>query len=135
MKKKNLTNKKINLKIDIEGGEYLALRYLPVEYLDNIVQIYMEAHFDFLGPEQWGYLDIFRTIADKFVNVNYNNNNNGCFKFYRPFIPDRKLLSPAIELTLVNKKYIKLYSQSRSWVRHPLNAPNQPILDDCQHSD
>jgi hypothetical protein len=51
MKKKNLTNKKINLKIDIDGGEYLALRYLPVEYLDNIVQIYMEAHFDFLGPE------------------------------------------------------------------------------------
>ena len=83
------------LKIDIDGGQYLAFRYLPVEYLDNIDQIFMESHFDFLGREQWGYLDIYKTLAEKFVNVNFNNNNNGCFQAYKPIKPERGLKSHA----------------------------------------
>lgn len=38
------------LKIDIEGSEYLGLRYFPLEYLDYIDQIFMEAHFGVFAP-------------------------------------------------------------------------------------
>ena len=51
IKKRNITDKKIMLKIDIDGGEYLAFRYLPLELLDNIDQIFIEAHFDAIGRE------------------------------------------------------------------------------------
>jgi hypothetical protein len=76
----NLTDKHITLKIDCEGGEYAGFKTMPLKYLDLIDQIIMEVHLDNIYYEEWGMLDIFRTLADKFVNVNYHNNNHGCFQ-------------------------------------------------------
>ena len=66
--------------MDPEGGEYFAFKYFPVELLDFVDQLVMEIHFQILAPEFWGNLDILRTLASKFVNVNYHINNNGCFR-------------------------------------------------------
>jgi hypothetical protein len=41
LKSRNLQNKHIILKMDTEGGEYLAFRYFPSEFLDYIDQIVM----------------------------------------------------------------------------------------------
>ena len=90
----------------------------------------MEVHFDNLGPETWGNLDILKTLASKFVCVNYHMNNNGCFKS-----PYRKLPSHAFEVTLINKKLINVKSDRRSFTEHPLNAPNTNIKADCQMHD
>ena len=69
LKTHNLTNKHFTLKIDIEGGQYPTLRYFPLEALDYIDQIICEWHMNFNGNDYWGNLDIFRSIASKFVPV------------------------------------------------------------------
>lgn len=51
-------------------------------------------------------------------------NNFGC-------MGNRELRSRAIEVTLVNKKLIKVRSDSRSLALHPLNKPNGQA-GDCQ---
>lgn len=75
-------------------------------------------------------LDIFKAITDKFVSVNYHNNNWGCFQ--GAMRQSRKLKSRAPELTLVNKNLIKLRSESRSFAMHPLNQKNGRQVPDCQ---
>jgi len=58
-------------------------------------------------------LDIYRSLMSKFVSVNYHVNNIVCYpEEYQKY---RKLKSGAYEITLVNKKIIKLKSDSRSY--------------------
>ena len=95
--------------IDCDGGEYPGLKYFPVDKLENIDQIVAELHFDEIYPEEWGMLDIFETLMTKFVSVNYHMNNYGCLKGYR------RLKSHAVEVTLINKKLIKMNSNTQSF--------------------
>ena len=125
IKLKGLLKKHIFLKIDCEGGEYPGFKYFPVEQLEFIDQITGELHFDVIYPEEWGMLDIFRTLREHFVPVDFHMNNYGC-------MPNRRLPSRAIEFTFVNKKLIKLRSQSRTFAQHPLARPNNPRAGDCQ---
>jgi hypothetical protein len=76
---RRLTKKHITIKIDTEGGEYSAWKYFPMEDLDYVDQIVTELHFGGIGPnvwgiypEAWGHLDIFRSLTEKFVIVNYH---------------------------------------------------------------
>ena len=124
LKSRNLVKKNIVFKLDVEGGEFPALKYFPLEYLDYIDQLVMEIHFDKWAPESWGNLDILRSLSEKFYNVNYHMNNFGCFSKYPKIEPYRKLKSHALEVTLVNKKLLKLKSESRSYKMHPLNTIN-----------
>ena len=94
--------------------------------LDNIDQIVGELHFGDIYGEEWGMLDIFRTLMTKFVNVNLHMNNYACLNS-----PFRNLKSSAVEFSLVNRKLITLNSQSRSYAMHPLNKPNRAAYD-CQ---
>jgi hypothetical protein len=53
-------------------------RYLPIQTLEHVDQIF--GTFNFFGKaEQWGYLDIFRTLTENFVPVNFHYNNKACF--------------------------------------------------------
>ena len=104
IKDRGLAQKHIILKIDCEGCEYPGFQSFPIADLDYIDMIVAEFHFDTISRETWGQLDIFRTIMTKFVNVNLHMNNFGCMS------NNRKLRSRAIEVTLVNKKLITLYS-------------------------
>ena len=70
--------------------------------LDYIDQIIMELHFSDISPENWGQLDIFRGLMEKFIPVNFHQTNYACFKEH-----DRGLLSKAVEVTFINKKLIK----------------------------
>jgi hypothetical protein len=126
---RHLIKKHFTLKIDTEGGEYSAFKYLPTEYLDYIDQIVIEFHFGNIFPETWGHLDIYRSIADKFIPVNYHPNNFACYPPYTTSY--RGLKSKAYEMILVNKKLIKLKSNSRSFALHPINSPNDPKRKDC----
>ena len=74
-------------------------------------------------------LDIFRTIMTKFVPVNLHMNNYACLTS-----PLRRLKSAAIEFTLVNRRLIKLKSESRSYALSTLNLPNRLNAPDCQMS-
>ena len=90
-------------------------------------QIVGEFHFAEIHFEEWGNLDIIRSLTSKFVNVNYHMTNFACIPINRY----RRLKSKAVEFCLVNKNLITLRSESRSYKSHPLNRPNtnQP---DCQ---
>lgn len=129
LKSNNLTDKHVFLKIDCEGGEYPGLKYFPVDKLDYIDQISGELHFAHIYREEWGMLDIFRTLMKKFVNVNLHMNNYACNNQ-----ANRRLKSFAVEFSLVNRRLIKLKSESRSYAVHPLNTPNKGGYD-CQMSD
>ena len=65
----NLTKKHITLKIDIEAGEYPTLRYFPIEDLDYIDQIVSEWHMWGYPNQYWGDLQVFKSIAEKFVPI------------------------------------------------------------------
>jgi hypothetical protein len=69
---RRLTKKHITLKLDAEGGEYPGLKYFPMEDLDYIDQIMLEIHFGIISQETWGNLDIFRSLTEKFISVNYH---------------------------------------------------------------
>jgi hypothetical protein len=84
-------------------------------------------HFAPLHMDYWGKLDIIQTLGEKFIPVNYHVNNNDCFQ-----TGQRKIKSHAFEITLVNRKFIKLRSESRSYKENPLNTRNNPDKPDCQ---
>ena len=125
-----LENKHYLLKIDCEGCEYEGLKYFPIEKLDYIDQIAGEFHLDQIYKEEWGMLDIFRTLSDKFVMVNLHMTNWEC-----RYSPLRHLKSTVFEFNMVNKKLITLKSQSQSYVQHPLNKINGLGRPDCQMND
>jgi len=122
---RNLTHKYIFLKTDTEGAEWDTLKHLPLEYLDYFDQIAFEIHVGDIYPEQWGQLDILRTLNTKFININCHMNNNAC-------TVGRKLPAMAIEATLVNRRLIKFNSESRTYKLHPLNLINHFYKPDCQ---
>jgi len=70
-------------------------------------------------------LDIFKTLRSKFVPVDLHMNNYGC-------MGNRLLPSNAIEFTFVNRKLIKLRSESQTFAQHPLARPNNNRAPDCQ---
>ena len=86
----NLTDKRWTLKIDIEGGEFVAFRHFPTSYLKNIDQIVMELHpaeQRWYHNEEYGYghrkfagnLNIFKTLSEHFYVVNWHYTNNACY--------------------------------------------------------
>jgi hypothetical protein len=92
----------------------------------------MELHFDWTARERWGYLEIIRSISEYFVNVNLHVPNFLCFGADKKAF--RKLPGVTIEATFINKKRIKLYSLSRSYINHPLNFPGCPPTPDAPGS-
>jgi hypothetical protein len=75
-------------------------------------------------------MDIMRTLASHFVNVNYHFTNWGCID--REEAKWRHLPARAVELTLINKNLIKIKSNSRSYALHPLNTKGKANAPDCQ---
>ena len=98
-----------------------------MEKLDYIDQILAEFHLGVAGSaEEWGKLEIIRSLMTKFVPVIYHMNNWGCKS------PDRALKSGALEVTLINKKLITLKSNSRSYAQNRLSVINKADAPDCQ---
>jgi hypothetical protein len=129
LKQKGLLKKRIYLKIDCEGCEYPVLKVFPLEYLDYVDQFSGEFHFAEIYREEWGMLDILRSIMSKFVPVNLHMNNWACTN------GTRVLKSKALEYHLVNKNLITLKSEVRSYWNNPLNVKNGPGVPDCQMQD
>ena len=128
VKRHNLTGKHWSLKIDIEGAENQAFKYFPVKDLEYIDVIVMEIHMGFIYPEEWGMLDVYRTLTEHFAVVNIHENNIVCYKSIEPWNTkrDRRLKTPALETTLVNRKLINIKSQKRSYAWHALNTRDEP---------
>lgn len=127
LRETHLENKRIILKIDCEGCEFPGLKYIPVEMFDKVDMIVGEWHLRTGYMEEWGILDIVRTLTEKFVVVNLHMTNFAC-----SFSPLRKVKALAMEYTMVNKKLITKRSESQSYALHPLNKPSVNQNKDCQ---
>lgn len=114
-------------KIDCEGCEYPGLKYIPTERLEQIDQMVGEFHLYPIFHEEWGILDILRSLTEKFVVVNLHMTNFACTDS-----PLRRLKALAIEYTLVSKRLITKRSESQSFKLHPLNTPSYKPSPDCQ---
>ena len=59
----SLTDKRITFKIDCEGCEYSVLKAMPMKYLELIDNFIFEVHLGDLHNEEWGMLDIFKSLT------------------------------------------------------------------------
>ena len=82
-----------------------------------------------MNAEEWGKLEIIKSLMKKFVSVNYHANNWACLAD-----PTRKIPSGAMDVTLINKNLIKTNSHSKSFLQNSLNQSNNPNAPDCQPS-
>ena len=136
---RGLTKKHIMIKMDVEGGEYKGFRTLPLEYLEYIDQIFLEFHIDGPGmkyqPEaHWGNVDIIKALDKHFVSIWLHQNS--CWPPNYHLRSKRYMPAYTIEVTLVNRKIIKLNSQKRSHgeIKGP-NGQNLYGIRRCEFPD
>ena len=112
--------KKIFLKIDIEGGEYEVLKDEKfLKALDNVVQIAIEFHD--ADTRLAELKSLVETLNKKFTIVHFHGNNyGGVFEF------EGKQVPRAIELTFLNNAYLKNKQADFSPLPIPdMDYPNQ----------
>ena len=116
-------NKRLLVKIDIEGAEWDSLMATPDQVLDNIVQMPMELH----GVDQRQFLEVVRRLKRHFYLANLHFNNWSCSAEAAP------LPATVYQVLWVNKRIGKIDGNSPSEApMRSLNAPDGPNVPDCQ---
>jgi len=116
IKRLKLGNKKIFIKMDIEGAEYGSFYTIEKKLLKNIQGIVIEVHNLINNPEAVKLLSFFN---EHFVLVHLHANNAG------PEITDGRAFPDTMELTYVNKKYAKSKVPSKEKYPTSLDRPNE----------
>jgi hypothetical protein len=131
----NLKGKKIVLKLDVDGAEWMALKTLPIEYLpfiDQMVIIFHNPHNPQITPASQGHLTILESLRQHFLSVNFHIDNHECIHDYNSYKSFRKYRSSAIEVTLVNKNLVKLNSEKQEYSSNRQNVISTIMQFDCQ---
>jgi len=117
------TDKRVVLKMDIEGAEWDALMGTPDEMLARIDQIPMEFH----GVNERRFLDVIRKMKQTFYIANLHFNNHACAADAAP------MPAWAYQVLFVNKK-IGVLDKSVQGTPLPSirNVRDNPTLPDCQ---
>jgi hypothetical protein len=115
--------KRLAVKIDIEGAEWQVLRDTPEDALARIDQLVVEFH----ETDQWYFVGVLRRLRRLFVVAHVHFNNVACHEAVDPF-PSR-----AYEVLFVNKRLAQTDTAGMVPVLPtPLDSPNNPNLPDCQ---
>lgn len=115
-------DKRLVVKMDVEGAEWSSLLAAPDSTLDQIDQLAVEFH----GVEKPELLDTVQRLKQFFYVVNVHQNNFGCEPGLDPFP------GSIYEVLFVNKRLAQV-AQERPTIRHhALDAPNAAWLPDCQ---
>lgn len=126
-------NKRLVVKMDVEGAEWDSFLVTPDTILNNIDQLVAEFHIridfnaDFHEHEWRKYIQVIKKLKKTFHIVNVHFNNYSCFEKFPPFP------SMVFEILFVNKR-IGLINEAESnpVSLNPLDAPNLPGEKDCQ---
>ena len=122
-----LKNKKIFIKMDIEGAEFEVL-YDILNHSDNVTGIVFEFHITPCGtPEK--ALQILSSLDRNFVLVHLHGTNVtfDCFKSKRA----KNYIPTVLELTYVNKGLLRSYEISKNQKHpQPIDQPNHVNLSD-----
>ncbi|AVP87425.1 hypothetical protein phytr_4760 [Candidatus Phycorickettsia trachydisci] len=123
-----IKDKKIFIKMDIEGGEYEVFDEI-LEYKNNITGIALELHLDLSKTGLLKALKLLRDLRQNFVLLHVHGNN------YCPgYLIDANSLGPiptVLELTYINKSLVTNYHIAANQ-SHPtlIDAPNDPTRKD-----
>lgn len=114
--------KRLIVKMDVEGSEWRSLAGAPDHVLEAIDQLAVEFH----RLDQPHFLDTAARLREFFHAVNLHQNNYECRPGYDPFP------GPVFEVLFVNKRIAVAHPTARVIEPSPLDAPNAPMLPDCQ---
>jgi hypothetical protein len=121
--------RRVVLKIDVEGAEWDALLTTPDEVLQHIDQMAVEFHWE-LDTARWAqqerYARVVTRLREFFEVAHIHFNNASCTGDLDPFP------SWAYEVLFVNKRVAVVDPSGRADRPHPLDAPNNPLFEDCQ---
>ncbi len=118
--------RRLLVKMDVEGSEWESLLQTPREVLERIDQLAIELHMH--EGDAWTQYLVVEKLRDVFHVAHLHFNNYAC----SPAVPPYPSYAP--EVLLVNKR-LAVLSTDRSPVPrpHPLDAPNNPDVPDCQY--
>jgi hypothetical protein len=124
--KNNDQNKRLVVKMDVEGAEWDSLFVTPEEILDNIDQLVVEFHID--SHMRWNaYIQVMQKLKRTFYIANVHLNNCCCVEKILPFP------TPIFEILFVNKRIgIINEVELKPVLPNPLDSPNLPNVADCQ---
>jgi hypothetical protein len=123
-------NKRIVLKIDVEGAEWDSLLSTPDEVLEHIDQMAVEFHWVQDQERRWvhndKYLRVVQRLKQFFEIAHIHFNNGSCITGLEPFP------TWAYEVLFVSKRLAVVDHSRRPGGLHRLDAPNNPSFADCQ---
>ena len=125
----DLKDKKLFIKMDIEGAEYDALPDV-LKRSQNITGIVLEIHF-WDQPTIDKALTLLKMLQEEFLLLHVHGNNmcQDCFVTKN----STGKLTRVLELTYINKRYVDDYSIALDQTHPtPLDMPNSPHLPDVQ---
>jgi hypothetical protein len=122
-------SKRVVVKMDVEGAEWLSLLFAAEDTLAQIDQLVVEFHW-MRDESQWiedeRYIAVVRRLKQFFEIAHIHFNNASCVGDLQPFP------SWAYEVLFVSKR-LAIVDQSRTaGGLHPLDARNNPSFPDCQ---
>jgi hypothetical protein len=119
--------KRLIVKMDIEGAEWDSLLVTPAAVLARVDQMPMELHM--WQGVTGRHFRVLRKLKKHFHVVNLNFNNQACLQRMEP------LPAWAFQVLLVNRRIGALDKAAPTPAPFsPLNAPDNPLLPDCQLS-
>ena len=121
--------KRIVLKIDVEGAEWDSLLSTPDDVLQRIDQMAVEFHWE-MDSSRWiqqeRYIRLVQRLKQFFEIAHIHFNNASCVGELEPFP------SWAYEVLFVSKRVAVIEPAGKAGGLHPLDAPNNPLFEDCQ---
>jgi hypothetical protein len=122
--------KRIVLKMDVEGAEWDSLLGAPDEVLEHIDQMAVEFHWVQDDARRWvhndKYLHVVQRLKQFFEIAHIHFNNGSCITGLEPFP------TWAYEVLFVSKRLAVVDHSRNAGGLHRLDAPNNPSFADCQ---
>jgi hypothetical protein len=115
-------NKRLVVKMDVEGAEWDSLLHASDETLDRFDQLAIELHF----MNEPRHIEVVKRLKQFFHIAHLHFNNHACAEGIEPFP------AWAYEVLFVNKR-VGIVDETRRWSgAHPLATPADPRRADCQ---
>lgn len=128
LRRLKLTDKKVFIKMDIEGAEFEVLDSI-LDYSNNITGIVLELHIHLSNAEKT--LGILSSLDRNFVLIHLHGNNFSLEYFKTKYAKNH--IPCALELTYINKNLLSSYKISENQKHpNPIDQPVWPYFSDCE---